>query len=86
MIALSHPEICIKVCNFAELPNLFLEVLLKQTNECLHFFFFLPIWTSSFEKAVFSSLAHFFIGSLILGEVRFLSSLYILVLEPLSDA
>jgi hypothetical protein len=33
-----------------------------------HFFIcFLAIWISSFEKVLFSSLAHFFIGSLILG-------------------
>jgi hypothetical protein len=35
----------------------------------------LVIWSSSFEKALFSSVAHFFIRSLILGEFRFLSSL-----------
>jgi hypothetical protein len=33
------------------------------------FMSFLAIWTSSFEKVLFSSLAHFFIGSLILGGV-----------------
>jgi hypothetical protein len=37
-----------------------------------HFFIsFLAIWISSFEKALFSSVAHFFIGSLILGEFSF---------------
>jgi hypothetical protein len=51
-----------------------------------HFFMcFLAIWTSSFEKVLFSSVAHFFIGLLILGEVSFLSFLYILVISPLSD-
>jgi hypothetical protein len=30
---------------------------------------FLAIWTSSFEKALFSSFAYFFIGSFILGGV-----------------
>jgi hypothetical protein len=44
---------------------------------------FLAIWTSSFEKVLFSSVAHFFIGSLIFGEFSFLSSLYILVISPL---
>jgi hypothetical protein len=46
---------------------------------------FLAIWISSFEKVLFSSVAHFFIGSLILGDFSFLSSLYILVISPLSD-
>jgi hypothetical protein len=33
-----------------------------------HFFmYFLAIWISSFEKVLFSSLAHFFTGSLIFG-------------------
>jgi hypothetical protein len=51
-----------------------------------HFFMcFLVIWTSSFEKSLFSSFAHDFIESLIFGEFNFLSSLYILVINPLSD-
>jgi type IV secretory pathway TrbL component len=51
-----------------------------------HFFMcFLDIWISSFEKVLFSSVAHFFIGSLFFGEFSFLSSLYILVVSPLSD-
>jgi hypothetical protein len=37
-----------------------------------HFFLcFLAIWTSSFEKVLFCSLAHFFIGSLIWGSLSF---------------
>jgi hypothetical protein len=48
------------------------------------FMCFLAIWTS-FEKVLFSLFAHFFIGSLILGEFYFLSSLYILVISPLSE-
>jgi hypothetical protein len=32
---------------------------------------FLAIWMCSFEKVLFSSFAHFFIGSLILGEFNF---------------
>jgi hypothetical protein len=52
-----------------------------------HFFMcFLAILMSSFEKVLFSAVAHFFIGSLILGEFSFLSSLYIMVIFPLSDA
>jgi hypothetical protein len=39
----------------------------------------------SLEKVLFSSVAHFLIGSLTLGEFSFLSSLYILVISPLSD-
>jgi sugar phosphate permease len=51
-----------------------------------HFFFcLLAIWISPFEKVLFSSVAHFFIGSLILGEISFLNSLYILDISPLSD-
>jgi hypothetical protein len=42
-------------------------------------FFFVAIWTSSFEKVLFSSVGHFFIGSLILGEFSFLGSLYVLI-------
>jgi hypothetical protein len=38
----------------------------------------------SFEKVVFRSVVHFFIGSLIF-EFSFLSSLYILVISTLSD-
>jgi hypothetical protein len=49
------------------------------------FMCFLAVWTSSFEKVLFSSVAHFFIGLLIWGEFSFLSSLYILVISPLSD-
>jgi hypothetical protein len=37
-----------------------------------HFFMcFLAIWTSSIEKVLFISVAHFFIGSLIFGEFSF---------------
>jgi hypothetical protein len=32
---------------------------------------------------LFSSVAHFFIGSLVLGEFSFLSSMHILVISPL---
>jgi hypothetical protein len=46
---------------------------------------FFAIWISSFEKVLFNSLAHSFIGSLIFGEFSFLNSLYILVISPLSD-
>jgi hypothetical protein len=46
---------------------------------------YLVILTFSFEKVLFSSVAHFFFGSLILGEFNFWSSLYIFVVSPLSD-
>jgi hypothetical protein len=37
-----------------------------------HFFMcFLAIWTSAFEKVLFSPIALFFIGSLIWGKFRF---------------
>jgi hypothetical protein len=45
---------------------------------------FLAIWISSLGKVLFSSVSHF-IGSLIFGKFSFLSSLYILVISPLSD-
>jgi hypothetical protein len=49
-----------------------------------HFFTcFLTIWVSSFEKVLFGSVAHFFIGSLILREFSLLRSLTILVISPL---
>jgi hypothetical protein len=37
------------------------------------------------KKVLFSSVANFFIGSLIFGKF-FLNSMYILVISPLSDA
>jgi type IV secretory pathway TrbL component len=50
-----------------------------------HFFMcFLAIWTSSFEKVLFSLVAYF-IGSLIFEEFSFLSSMYTLVISSLSD-
>jgi hypothetical protein len=51
-----------------------------------HFFMcFLAICISPFERVLFSSIAPFFIGSLILREFSFLSSLCILFISPLSD-
>jgi hypothetical protein len=42
-------------------------------QECCTFLHvFLAIWTAFFERALFSSFAHFFIGSLIFGGVQFL--------------
>jgi hypothetical protein len=56
-----------------------------MTRDGEHFFMcFLAVSISSFEKVLFSTVAHFLIGSLILGEFSFLSSLYILVISPLS--
>jgi hypothetical protein len=57
-----------------------------MTRDGEHFFmWFLAIWISSFEKVLFRSVAHVFIGSLIWGEFRLLNSLYILVINPMSD-
>jgi hypothetical protein len=64
--------------------------ILSEVLTCISFMardggYHLVIWISSFEKVLFSSVAHFLIGSLIFGEFSFLSSLYILVISPLSD-
>jgi hypothetical protein len=51
-----------------------------------HFFMCsLAIWTSSFEKVLFSSVAQFFIRLLISGEFSILSCLHILLISPLFD-
>jgi hypothetical protein len=56
-----------------------------MAKEGEHFFMcFLAICISFFEKVLFSSVAHFFIGLLIWGEFSFLRSLYILLISPLS--
>jgi hypothetical protein len=80
MIYLTHPEICIKVGNFAQFPNPSLEVVFKQMS--VFMCFFLAIWPSSFGKAVFNSLAHFFIGLLIWGEFSFSASYIFWLLIP----
>jgi hypothetical protein len=42
-----------------------------------HFFIcFLAIWISSYEKVLLSSVSHFFVGSLILGEFSCKFSVY----------
>jgi hypothetical protein len=65
--------------------NVVLICISFMARDVEHFFMcFLAIWTS-FVNTLFSSFAHFFIGPMILWEFGFLSSLYILVINPLSD-
>jgi hypothetical protein len=66
--------------------NVVLICIFFMARDGEHFFIcFLAIWIFSFEKVLFSSVLHFLIGSLVLGEFSFLSSLYILVISPLSN-
>jgi hypothetical protein len=46
-----------------------ISFLVKDDN--YSFMCFLAIWVSSFEKVLFSSVAHFFISSLIRGKLDF---------------
>jgi hypothetical protein len=59
-----------------------ISFMARDGEHFFHVFFFLAISISSFEKVLFSSIAHFFIGPLIFGEFSFLSSLYSLVISP----
>jgi hypothetical protein len=68
-----------------ESPSAVLICISFMVRNGEHFFmFYLVLWTSSFEKILFSSVDHFFIGSLILEKFSFLSSLHILAISPLS--
>jgi hypothetical protein len=65
--------------------NLSLICISFTARDGEQFFMFLATWISSIENVLLRSVAHFFIGSLIFGEFRFLSSLYILGITPLCD-
>jgi hypothetical protein len=54
--------------------NVVLICIFCMSRDGEHFFMFLAIWISSFKKVLFTSIAHFFIGSLIFGEFSFLVS------------
>jgi hypothetical protein len=62
----------------------FLICISFMVKDVEHFFIYLfSIFTSPFENCLFSLFAHLFSGLLILQEVSFLSSAYILVINPL---
>jgi hypothetical protein len=63
----------------------FIYISFRARDSIFSCAFFLAIWTSSFEKILLGSVAHFFIGSLIWGKFSFLSSLYILVISHSFD-
>jgi hypothetical protein len=53
--------------------SVILIVIFFMARDGEHFVMcFLAIWTSSFEKVLFSSVAHFFIGALIFWEFNFI--------------
>jgi hypothetical protein len=53
------------------LPVVLICISFMVRDGKLFFTFFSAIWTSSFERVVFSSVAYFFIGSLIFVEFSF---------------
>jgi hypothetical protein len=64
-------------------PGVVLSCISFVARDGEHFFMcFSAIWISSFENFLFSSVTLFFIGSLILREFSFLSSLYVLLSVP----
>jgi hypothetical protein len=67
-------------CNF----NAILSCISFMAKGIEHFFRYLLTICTPFKNCLFSSFSHLFNG-LILWEVSFLSFLYFLVINPLSD-
>jgi hypothetical protein len=68
---------------FLSVVLIFISFMAKDGEYFFHVFF--DLWISCIKKVLFHSVAYFFIGSLIWGQLIFLSFLYILFISPLSD-